>query len=246
MEDIGAKVGQALTKTIFIRSGGPKGWGIHGKPPRPNAAHWGHQPAATVAQPSSGAGSGGVSPPVPPPSGTLDEPTGGTPAIRFMESHRDVRTNHELPEGLIESLETALAEAEIWLAKNQPAEFREVLLALFFRMHTFRRTAELYDERFVTIIENEPAVKVRLFCLDPSQLLRQALARGRAAIYFSATLTPMDYYRVLLGGAPDDPVLQLSSPFPPENLGVLVQDRIPTHFKGRAESLGDVVAAISA
>jgi DNA excision repair protein ERCC-2 len=70
------------------------------------------------------------------------------------------------------------------------------------------------------------------------------LARGKAAIFFSATLTPMDYYRTLLGGTPEDPGLQLSSPFPPENLAVLIQDRIQTHFKGRAESLGDVVEAI--
>jgi DNA excision repair protein ERCC-2 len=96
----------------------------------------------------------------------------------------------------------------------------------------------------VTIIESDPAIKVRLFCLDPSRLLRKALARGKAAIFFSATLTPMDYYRTLLGGEPEDPALQLSSPFPPENLAVLIQDRIQTHFKGRAESIGDVVAAI--
>jgi DNA excision repair protein ERCC-2 len=155
-----------------------------------------------------------------------------------------VSTSPEFPGSLIEPLETALAEAENWLVKNQPAEFREALLALYFRLHTFRRTAELYDDRFVTIIESDPAIKVRLFCLDPSLLLRKALARGKAAIFFSATLTPMDYYRTLLGGAPEDPVLQLSSPFPSQNLAVLIQDRIQTHFKGRADSLGDVVEAI--
>ncbi len=155
-----------------------------------------------------------------------------------------VSTSPEFPDSLIEPLETALDEAESWLVKNQPAEFREALLGLYFRMHSFRRTAELYDERFVTIIENEPSMKVRQFCLDPSLLLRKALARGKAAIFFSATLTPMDYYRTLLGGEPVDPVLQLSSPFPSENLAVMIQDRIQTHFKGRAESLGDVVEAI--
>ncbi|MBC8097264.1 MAG: ATP-dependent DNA helicase [Akkermansiaceae bacterium] len=154
-----------------------------------------------------------------------------------------VNTSREFPESIIEQLETALDEAEKWLVKNQPAEFREALLALYFRLHSFRRTAEVYDERFVTIIESDPA-RVRLFCLDPSLLLRKALARGKAAIFFSATLTPMDYYRTLLGGEPDDPVLQLASPFPPENLAVLIQDRIQTHFKGRAESIGEVVAAI--
>jgi len=155
-----------------------------------------------------------------------------------------VSTSPEFPDSLIEPLETALDAAENWLVKNQPAEFREVLLALYFRLNSFRRTAELYDERFVTIIESGPPIKVRLFCLDPSLLLRKALARSKAAIFFSATLTPMDYYRTLLGGAPEDPVLQLSSPFPSQNLAVLIQDRIQTHFKGRAESLEDVVEAI--
>ena len=165
-----------------------------------------------------------------------------TAAIR---SERDgVSTSPDFPDSLIEPLETALEAAESWLVKNQPAQFREALLALYFRLHSFRRTAELYDERFVTIIESSPAIKVRQFCLDPSLLLRKALARGKAAIFFSATLTPMDYYRTLLGGEPEDPVLQLDSPFPSENLAVLIQDRIQTHFKGRAESLGDVVEAI--
>lgn len=157
-----------------------------------------------------------------------------------------VVTSCEFPETLIDPLETALDEAEAWLVKNQPAEFREALLALYFRLHSFRRTAEDYDERFVTIIDGVSDTKVRLFCLDPSMLLRKALARGKAAIFFSATLTPIDYYRTLLGGSPEDPVLQLASPFPPENLAVLIQDRIQTHFKGRAESLAEVVAAIGA
>jgi DNA excision repair protein ERCC-2 len=39
-------------------------------------------------------------------------------------------------------------------------------------------------------------------------------------------------------------VLQLPSPFPPENLPVFVHDRIQTQFKARAESLGAVVEAI--
>ena len=167
-------------------------------------------------------------------------------AETIQRQNDGVSTSREFPESIIEPLETALDEAEKWLVKNQSTEFREALLALYFRLHSFRRTAEVYDERFVTIITCAPAVKVRLFCLDPSLLLRKALARGKAAIFFSATLTPMDYYRTLLGGDLEDPVLQLASPFPPENLAVLVQDRIQTHFKGRGASIGDVVAAIAA
>jgi DNA excision repair protein ERCC-2 len=156
------------------------------------------------------------------------------------------RTNQEFPSDLMPLLEDALKEAETWLARNHPADFRDSLLELYFRLHSFRRTAELYDERYVTIIEPGTSVRMRLFCLDPSFLLRQALARGKAAVFFSATLTPIDYYRALLGGTPEDPLLQLPSPFPPENLAVLVQPRIRTHLKARAETLADVVEAIGA
>ena len=158
---------------------------------------------------------------------------------------RITRTTREFPTHLRSPLEAALKEAETWLARNQPADFRESLLELYFRLRAFQRTAELYDERFVTIVEPGSAPRVRLFCLDPSCLLGQALARGKAALFFSATLTPIDYYRTLLGGTPEDPLLQLASPFPTEHLAVLVHDRIRTQLKARAETLADVVQAIA-
>jgi DNA excision repair protein ERCC-2 len=165
-----------------------------------------------------------------------------TPGLAVL--HRP-NTSREFPAALTQPLEDALKETEAWLARNEPADFRESLLELFFRLYSFQRTAELYDERYVTITELGRSVRVRLFCLDPSFLLRQALARGKAAVFFSATLTPIDYYRALLGGSEEDPLLQLPSPFPPQHLAVLVQDRIRTHFKARAESLPDVVQAIA-
>ena len=93
----------------------------------------------------------------------------------------------------------------------------------------------------MTIVEPGESLRVLLFCLDPSARLRHALERGRAAIFFSGTLTPLDYYRALLGGEPEDRLLQFPSPFPPEHLAVLVHDRIRTDFKARAETLAEVV-----
>ncbi|HPC60889.1 MAG TPA: ATP-dependent DNA helicase, partial [Verrucomicrobiota bacterium] len=140
----------------------------------------------------------------------------------------------------------ALAETEAWLARNEPAGFREALLELYFQLRSLRRAADWYDERFVTLLEPGPALVLRLFCLDPSHLLRQALARGKAAVFFSATLTPLEYYRELLGGEPADPVIRLPSPFPPEHLAVLVQNRIRTQLKSRADTVGEVVESIAA
>jgi Rad3-related DNA helicase len=196
------------------------------------------------------------SPAAPPPEPS--EPSDSSPELSLFPvssgagvppasaSLHPIQTTRAFPTPLTEPLEAALTEAETWLARNEPADFRDSLLELYFRLHSFQRTAELYDERYVTITEPGRSVRVRLFCLDPSFLLRQVLARGKAAVFFSATLTPIDYYRTLLGGGEDDGLLQLPSPFPPEHLAVLVQDRIRTHFKARADSLVDVVQAIAA
>ncbi len=168
--------------------------------------------------------------------GCLGKPGKGTPALR---------TTKELPAGLGPAIDETLEQAELWLATNEPSAFRERLLEVYFRLNSFRKTMELYDGRYVTIVEKSgPAIRVRLFCLDPSFLLREALGRGKAAIFFSATLTPLEYYRELLGGSSGDPTLKLLSPFPPEHLAVLVQDRIRTDFKARAETLTEVARAI--
>jgi DNA excision repair protein ERCC-2 len=158
----------------------------------------------------------------------------------------DGRISREFPAALKPPLEDALREAEAWLGRNEPAGFRQQLLEIYFSLRSFQRTSALYDERYVTIMEPGPRARVRLYCLDPSCLLQQALARGKAAVFFSATLTPLDYYCALLGGRAEDQVLQLPSPFAPEHLAVLVQDRIRTQFKARAQTLADVAQAVGA
>lgn len=167
------------------------------------------------------------------------------PGRASSEDGREL-ARREFPEELTALLEDALESAEVWLAQNEPAEFRQALLELYFQLLSFARTAELYDEHYVTLMESDGGVRVRLFCLDPSFLLRQALARGSAAVFFSATLTPLEYYRELLGGSPEDPTLRLPSPFPPEHLALLVQDRIRTDFKTRGHTLEEVAEAIGA
>lgn len=167
-------------------------------------------------------------------------------AIPLIQQRGGILTTSAFPAELLPLVEECLKECEAWLAQNQPASFREALLQLYFRLRTFSRTTEFYDECYVTMIAPGASVKLRLFCLDPSKRLREAGERGCASVFFSGTLTPMDYYRNLLGGAEEDRLVQLASPFAPENLAVLVQPRIRTDLKSRSDTLAEVVAAIGA
>jgi DNA excision repair protein ERCC-2 len=91
-----------------------------------------------------------------------------------------------------------------------------------------------------------PGRRVRLFCLDPSAFLEEAVQRSQGAVFFSATLSPMEFFRDTLGGKPTDTLVQLPSPFPPEHQPVFLADSISTDFKSRGFTVGQVIDAIQA
>lgn len=153
----------------------------------------------------------------------------------------------ELPGDLIPPLRHFLNTAGAWLMRNMQTSWREALLNLYFEVNAFLRIAEMYGDGYATLIRaGRKDASVRLFCMDPSGPLRQALERARASVLFSATLAPLEYYRDLLGGGPKDEVRSWLSPFPRENLCLLVQDRISTLYKERANSVDHVARSIAA
>ncbi|MBC2726625.1 ATP-dependent DNA helicase [Desulfosporosinus sp.] len=154
----------------------------------------------------------------------------------------------ELPGKLIQALRQFIKETEYFLKTNdQSFSWHEQLLEHYFQALSFTRTAESYNERYVTYkYLTREDFKVKLFCLDPSMRLKEALGRGRSAVLFSATLSPMDYFMNLLGGEETSYKLQLPSPFPEENLCLLINDRVSTNYKLRAKTYDQVVESISA
>jgi Rad3-related DNA helicase len=63
---------------------------------------------------------------------------------------------------------------------------------------------------------------------------------------FSATLSPLGYYRSVLGGDRSDDTLEVSSPFTPEQLSVSIMNKISTRYSEREQTLLGVCRAIAA
>lgn len=154
----------------------------------------------------------------------------------------------EPPTKLIQALRHFIKEAEQFLkTSDQLFVWREQLVEQYFQALGFIRTADSYDERYVTYMQEvREDFRVKLFCLDPSMRLKEALGRGRAAVLFSATLSPMEYYMNVLGGEDTSYKLKLASPFPAENLCLLINNRISTKYKQRAATYDLVTEAIAA
>ncbi|MCX7709712.1 MAG: ATP-dependent DNA helicase [Clostridia bacterium] len=156
-------------------------------------------------------------------------------------------SSKEEPKEIYPLLKELVKEAEAWLSGSDKSEGYEELLNLYFELLAFIKTTELYDERYVTYVEKDQSgVKLKLFCLDPSFLLGEALKRGKAAIFFSATLTPIDYYIDILGGSDCDYKMQLNSPFERDNLCLLVSNTISTKYKERENSYTEIAKYIHA
>ena len=153
---------------------------------------------------------------------------------------------HEPPEKLLKVVREFSQKAEDWLVLNQPAEFRQTLLEFYFLCSNYLRTAEYFDTFYVSYFERQgPSdLKARLFCLDPAPMLAIPLERSQSTVFFSATLLPMDYFMKLLTGDGVHPKRVYPSPFPLENVSLLVHNGISTKFEQRAASYAAIAAAV--
>lgn len=162
-----------------------------------------------------------------------------------LDTERGYIANEEKPKVLTSLLRTFLDEAEIWLMRNENASFRDDLLTLYFSVFHFCKVLDWYDDKFITYYQpSKSDLQIKLFCLDPSRLLAEALEKGKSAIFFSATLAPLDYFRSILGGDSDATLHSCPSPFPRENLFLLLDDKISTKYRDRENSYDRIVQTI--
>ena len=153
---------------------------------------------------------------------------------------------HELPEKLLKAVREFNQKAEDWLVLNRATEFRQELLDFYFACSNYLRTSEYFDTFYVSYFERKgkAGLTAKLFCLDPAPMLADPLERSQSTVFFSATLLPLDYFGKLLTGSADHPKRTFQSPFPPDNVGLLIHNRISTKYARRADSYAPIASAI--
>jgi len=139
----------------------------------------------------------------------------------------------EPPEALYHLVAIFVGEWEAFLAQNKGHGADDALMELYFNCLSFLTVYRLCDERYVTYaVREDTNVTLKLFCVDPSYLLRKTYSKGRATVFFSATLLPLKYFQDMLGGQEEDGAIRLPSPFDPKNLQVMAA-RVSTRYRDR-------------
>ena len=117
----------------------------------------------------------------------------------------------------------------------------------YLEVNRFLRIGELRNEKYLTYIHKQDNdISIHWFCLDASEFLHAISNRVKASLYFSATLSPMNYYVDTLGGEDLDKQISLPSPFPIENFEVLVAPKVSIKYKNREQSYESVREYIKA
>jgi len=158
-----------------------------------------------------------------------------------------------LPAELFSYLEGVISKGEEELLSAYRAKDGEKVARVRFIKDTQRDLKKLlsimnmFDDSFeMFVFLEDENIKLKLFCLDTGEVIRQRLSLGKSAVFFSGTLSPVDYYKSVLGGDRSSSQLSVDSPFVSEQLSVCVMDKVSTRYTERDDTLLAVCRIIAA
>lgn len=172
---------------------------------------------------------------------TLKKLTGWADEIldRFAEWERDALTNdayifNDAGNDFYMVLSAFCQEADRFLSRAKPEDERySLILDMYFNVMKFLSIWDLKNDSHVFYYDTREGF-LKLFCTDAREYLNAILKKGQSGVFFSATLTPLDYYCEILGGNRDDYLMNVKSGFDPDNFRIAVDTSIQTTYQKRA------------
>lgn len=107
---------------------------------------------------------------------------------------------------LVFSLMKLGAALDEFFQKDSSFPEKKDLQEFYLKVRHFLNMYDRADENYVvyTEQEREKRFKLKLFCVNPAVNLQECLEKGRSAVFFSATLLPIQYYKKLLSTGEDN------------------------------------------
>ncbi|MBR4769057.1 MAG: ATP-dependent DNA helicase, partial [Lachnospiraceae bacterium] len=149
-----------------------------------------------------------------------------------------------VPSALIYQADRLREAISSYLERHRLREEAEEKRTFFFKLYTFLETFDAMGQGYLPYasFDEEGRFFVKLFCIDPAERLKERLEEARSAIFFSATLLPVNYYKSLLTGNQDENAVYLDSPFDPENRRILVFRDVSSKYTRRNDAEFEKIA----
>ncbi len=147
----------------------------------------------------------------------------------------------EFPKDIVNRIRTlqSIIKADEELMSN--AQVRDIYLEII----DFTKMADIYTLGHTIVVKRIfDNISIKILCLNPSTFLYNASLMSKCTVFFSATLTPTNYFRDVYGGNSKNLYSSVPSPFDPNNTQVLINTSIKTTYKDRSKYYNDIVSNI--
>ncbi len=141
---------------------------------------------------------------------------------------------------LILNINKLYGEISAYLDDHEKSPVREELLEYYFNLARYLDTYDRSDvDHYMTYVSYDGRVTdgdgfmIKIFCIDPGAELKRCMEQGVASVLFSATFLPIQYYKKLLGGTPDDYEAYAKSVFDDEKRLVMVGNQVTSKYTRR-------------
>lgn len=137
------------------------------------------------------------------------------------------------------------SELDEFLQKQIEFPERKTVLEFYMNLRNFLNIYELVDEHYViyTELAEDGRFLLKLYCVDPSKNLQSCIDQGTAAVFFSATLLPIQYYKKLLSTKTDNYAVYANSTFSEKQRILLFGRDVSTKYTRRNRSEYEKIAA---
>lgn len=165
----------------------------------------------------------------------------------LLELKRECENYIELEDvsELIRIMERLYTTIGSYLEEEDERPVRKAILELYFEVAHFLMIYEKMDENYRPYCElrEDERFIVKLFCVNPREKLKECMIKGRSSILFSATLLPIQYYKKLLGGDPEDYEIYAQSTFDRRRMGLFIARDVTSKYSRRNDMEYHKIAA---
>lgn len=155
-----------------------------------------------------------------------------------LKKECDTYNIHSDISGLALHIERAYSLMRKFIDNNKGFGHSDRFMEFFLAVRHFLNMYELLSDKYVIYSENDSDGKfyIHLFCVDPSDNLKECVNTGVSSVFFSATLLPVRYYKEMITGDAGEMAVYASSCFDEARRGILVGRDVSSRYTRRSES----------
>lgn len=173
--------------------------------------------------------------------------------IDGVEKEKEVKKarmvfSEELDLVMLEKVNMVINKLDQFLTEHKKHPSRKVIRNSYFLLMQFVRISEYFGHAFRYKLEAtyDDDIEIQILCFDAAKHLHSVIKeRVKGAVFFSATLKPVDYFARLLTEG-EGKYFEVPSPFPTKHLGLFVDVSTSTRYKDRTNSVIRIVDTLYA